>query len=193
VHDFGHQVTELPAFRAKMGRRVTHFAMYDCCVNLSKVDMNKFSVALLADRLDLLNEIAGWFESEWPAHYGAAGSACALIDLQAYADRDDLPLGLLILWDDKPCGFGALKKEPFPTHSDLFPWIGAGYVKPELRRKGIGAALLTALEELAMKQKIPRVYCATSTSASLLIRCGWQLRDKVDHEGQETGIYEKAL
>jgi GNAT superfamily N-acetyltransferase len=155
--------------------------------------MSNFKLVLLADRLDLMNEIAGWFESEWPEHYGDEGSACALTDLENYANRDDLPLGLLVLLDDRPCGFGALKKEAFPTHPDLSPWVGAGYVKPALRHQGLGAALLTALEEMAVLKKLPRIFCATSTSASLLIRCGWQLRERVDYHGQEVGIYEKTL
>jgi hypothetical protein len=38
-----------------------------------------------------------------------------------------------------------------------------------------------------------RIYCGTSTTERLLQRCGWQLLERIVHEGEGLGIYEKAL
>jgi hypothetical protein len=38
-----------------------------------------------------------------------------------------------------------------------------------------------------------RIYCGTSTSENLLQRCGWQLLERLIHDGENLGIYEKAL
>lgn len=147
----------------------------------------------LACRPDLLSTVRGWFEDEWPEYYGPGGRASAEADLLAYSRTGALPLGLVALQAGNACGFAALKSEPFPSHPHLSPWAGAAVVVPTLRRRGIGRALLEGLEKEARALGHNRIYCATGTSASLLLRCGWQLLDRVAHEGQEIEVYEKAL
>ena len=135
--------------------------------------------------------VQGWFEEEWPTHYGPAASAAT--DVQAYSRDFGLPRGFVAFVNGTACGFAALKSEPFPSHPELAPWAGAAYVRPELRGCGIGQALLRAVEAEAARLGHSHVYCATATSASLLQRSAWQLLDVVIHEGQNVGIYEKAL
>jgi GNAT superfamily N-acetyltransferase len=111
----------------------------------------------------------------------------------AYTNRGSVPVGLVAFQQGEPCGFAALKREAFPSHPHLLPWAGAAYVKPSMRRQGIGRSLLLALEQEARALGHSRIYCATGTSASLLERCGWHLLERVQHEGQGVGVYEKAL
>jgi GNAT superfamily N-acetyltransferase len=155
--------------------------------------MDAITIRLLASTMELLPAIQSWFESEWPAYYGPGGPGSARRDLLSYANEGTLPLGLVAFHGGEACGFAALKSEPFPSHPDLHPWAGAAYVRPSHRRRGIGRALLAALEAQAASLGHARIYCATATSASLLQRCGWQLLETVAHEGQAVGIYEKAL
>lgn len=142
---------------------------------------------------ELIPVIQGWFEAEWPEYYGPGGRGSARRDLEAYCNVNSLPVGIVAFLDGQPCGFAALKSEPFPSHPHLSPWAGAAYVNPSLRRQGIGRALVLALEAQSLRLGYTRLYCATATSASLLLRCGWQLLEVVSHEGQQVGIYEKAL
>jgi N-acetylglutamate synthase-like GNAT family acetyltransferase len=104
-----------------------------------------------------------------------------------------VPFGLVAFLDGLPCGFAALKREAFPSHPQLSPWAGAAVVVPSLRRRGIGKALLLALEPEARALGFTRIYCATATSASLLQRCGWSLLEPVQHEGQQVGIFQRML
>ena len=140
---------------------------------------------------ELQGIVEGWFEEEWPSHYGPIASAAA--DVVAYSKDEGLPRGFVALLVGIPCGFAALKCEAFPSHPGLGPWAGAAYVRPELRRRGIGQALLRAVEAEAARLRYSRVYCATATSASLLQRNAWQFLEQVVHDGQNVGIYEKAL
>ncbi len=87
----------------------------------------------------------------------------------------------------------ALKADPFPACAHRMPWVGAAIVRPELRRQGIGRALLLAVEPEARALGITRLHCATASAASLLGRCGWRLLDTVPHEGQAMEIFEKEL
>jgi hypothetical protein len=98
-------------------------------------------VVALSEHRQHLPLLQAWFEAEWPAYYGPEGPGDAKADLRAYADAEDLPLGLIALSGDQPCGLAALKDETFANHQHLGPWVGAGYVLPELRGRGIGARL----------------------------------------------------
>ena len=155
--------------------------------------MNGIVIQHLAIRQDLIETVKRWFISEWPEYYGPGGSGDAESDLDKYAAVNTLPLGLVASLDGEPCGFAALKTDPFPSHPDLLPWAGAAYVRPSMRRKGIGRRLLLALEPESLALGHKKIYSATSTSASLLERCGWKLLENVTYENEIVGIYEKEL
>jgi len=87
----------------------------------------------------------------------------------------------------------ALKAESIVTYSHLSPWAAAGLVKPNERGRGVGAHLLAAIEHEARALGYPHIYCGTSTAESLLRRGGWQLMERINHEGQDLGLYRKAL
>jgi GNAT superfamily N-acetyltransferase len=147
----------------------------------------------LAQATECLPIVQDWFEAEWPGHYGPGGAGDARADLQAYCRLDTLPLGLLAFLDGAPCGFAALKDTPFPHFEHLHPWAGAAYVRPGLRRLGIGQALIGRLEVEAAALGFDRLYSATATSASLLARCGWQRIDTAQHDGEAVGIFARML
>ena len=114
-------------------------------------------------------------------------------DLQAFANQGSLPVGVVALRDGTVCGVAALKTESIASHRHLSPWAAAGFVRRSERGRGIGALLLSRLEQEARKLGYPCVYCGTSTAESLLIRGGWQVIERITHEGQALGIYRKTL
>jgi GNAT superfamily N-acetyltransferase len=155
--------------------------------------MNSVRIERLAKHPQLLPLLKVWFESEWPAYYGANGSGDAATDLRAYSNGGALPVGLVAFRGSEVCGVAALKAQSIASRPDIGPWAGAGFVPPEHRRQGIGGELLRGVESLAKELGFPRVYCATSTAASLLERNEWRLLERVAHEGELLAIYEKAL
>ena len=66
-------------------------------------------IEYFADHASALPIVVGWFEKEWPSHYGFGGPDDAQSDLLTYLHKDTLPLGLLAICDDSPCGFIGLK------------------------------------------------------------------------------------
>lgn len=114
-------------------------------------------------------------------------------DLIAYANRDELPIGMVAFADGDLAGVAALKQESISSRTNLSPWIGGAYVVPHLRRKGIGTHLIGALCDVAAKLGHSTVYCATSTSVSLLRRAGWQFLESLPHDGEIVHIYRKSL
>ena len=107
----------------------------------------------LALHPEALLELTWLFEAEWPSWYGTGGPGCAADDLLAFAAATGLPFGVVALQHGEVCGVAALKAESIPSHRHLSPWAAAGLVKPSLRGRGIGAALLAALEEQAVGSK----------------------------------------
>lgn len=156
--------------------------------------MSEIRVALLASHTRYLHELQRWFEDEWPDYYGAGGPGDAAADLAAFArDANVLPLAAIALRGDAICGIAALKREAFGGLDALLPWASAGLVKPELRGRGIGAQLIAALEYHAHRLGHAQIYSATSTAATLLLRCGWHRRQTIVQDGSEFGVYEKRL
>lgn len=152
-----------------------------------------FRITHLAEQAQLVPTLAEYFRQEWPGWYCAAGSGDADQDLREYARIGGLPLGLVALIDDEACGFAALKTQAITGYEHLQPWVGAGYVRPDLRRQGIGALLLAALEHEAHSMGHARLYCGTATSASLLLRAGWQPLAEAMQGNERVTIYEKTL
>lgn len=140
-----------------------------------------------------LSQLKDWFEAEWPSYYGAEGPGDAQRDLQSFANRDSLPVGVVAFQDGVLCGIAAIKADSIGSHSHLSPWAVAGLVKSSERGKGIGAQLISALEREARNLGYRHIYCGTSTANSLLTRCDWQLVEKIVHEGNELGVYRKSL
>ncbi|MGH7791728.1 MAG: GNAT family N-acetyltransferase [Thermodesulfobacteriota bacterium] len=109
----------------------------------------KLRVEYLADHPEVIPILKEWFETEWASYYGPAGPGDAYSDLLAYANRDELPVGVVAFFENEVCGVAALKSESITTHSHLGPWAAAGLVSPLYQRREIGTELVRAIEQIA--------------------------------------------
>jgi predicted N-acetyltransferase YhbS len=150
-------------------------------------------VELLIDHPEAMPILRTWFEQEWASYYGAGGPGDAHRDLQSFANRHTLPLGLVALIDGQVAGIAALKPDSIASHAHLSPWVAAGMVDPALRGRGIGCELLAGLCAQARKLGCNRIFCGTSTARRLLERTGWTLLENISHEGETLGIYCKDV
>lgn len=155
--------------------------------------MTALRIAPLSEHRETLPVLERWFEAEWPDYYGPGGRGDAAQDLAACCSRERLPVGLVAFWDGELCGIAALKAESIATHRHLCPWAAAGLVAQRFRRRGIGASLVGAVEDVARALGYSTIYCATSTAARLLQRNGWELMERVAYEGEDLSICRKAL
>ena len=150
-------------------------------------------IGYLADHPEALPPLERLFQCEWSSYYGAGGPGNAHRDLVAYSSRGQLPVGLVAFLGTEPCGVAALKADSISTHKHLTPWIGGGMVAPQFRRQGVGAHLVSALEDVARGLGFTTIYSGTSTANSLLMRGGWQLMEVVQYDGEAVSIYAKTL
>lgn len=150
-------------------------------------------ISHLADHPDAVPVLKQWFEIAWADYYGPAGPGNAAQDLLAYSSREKLPVGLVAFYAGQLCGIAALKPDSISTHTHLSPWAAAGFVVPGFRRRGIGAKLVSALEDVARALGYSTIYCGTSTAIDLLKRQEWQFMERVRYHGEDVSIYQKAL
>jgi GNAT superfamily N-acetyltransferase len=150
------------------------------------------SFGLLAVHPQCQSIVAQWLRSEWPSWYGAGGPGNAEEDVHRYCQVDQLPLGVLAFADGVPCAFGSLKEDNVPGFEHATPWLGAGYVVPELRGRGIGLGLVRALEGEAARLGYTSPCCATSTAHSLMARAGWSYAGASSLGGSNVAIFQKA-
>jgi GNAT superfamily N-acetyltransferase len=171
--------------RPSRGRRTTRES--------AKNTATKLRIEQLADHPEVFPILKEWFEEEWESYYGPAGPGDAQSDLAAYANRDGLPVGVVAFYENALCGVAALKAESITTHAHLGPWAAAGLVSPAYRRRGLGTALVRALEDTARSLGYSRMYCGTRTANRILERRGWEFMEQVIYDGEDVSIYEKAL
>ena len=150
-------------------------------------------ISYLAEHPEAVPMLKQWFETEWTDYYGPAGPGDAEQDLIAYSSREKLPVGLVAFCEGQLCGIAALKPESISTHKHLYPWVAAGFVVPGFRRRGIGANLVSALEDVARELGYSTIYCGTSTAIGLLKRHEWQFVERVRYNGEDVSIYRKTI
>ena len=144
----------------------------------------EISIYSFRQHLQAVAPLAAAFEREWPRWYGPGGEGNAAADLAANANSEGaLPVGVVALSaDGDPIGTAALKAA-----------FTAGWVRPDLRRSGLGALLLRALEAEGRRLGYSNLYCATTTAVTLLEREGWTAHAQTVHDGGLIGIFRRKL
>ncbi|MCG8356777.1 MAG: GNAT family N-acetyltransferase [Kiloniellales bacterium] len=131
-------------------------------------------IAHILDVPDAAPTLARWFVEEWQPWYGPDGPGDAERDLAACGGRDRLPLCLVALDGETPLGTAALKADSVGSELGVGPWLSAFLVDEAHRRRGIGSALVAAIETEAARLGFPAIYTSTGSAAGLLQRRGWQ-------------------
>ena len=110
-------------------------------------------------------------------------SRAALMDfLRA---QDGYEIGLAAAWDGEPAGLCLFVREEIDPKHDLTPWLAALFVAPAFRRRGIGAALVKAIEDHARAVGTRTLHLYTLEAEPFYARIGWQTRERFDwHDGQ---------
>lgn len=132
--------------------------------------------AFLADRPDLIPQVAGWWCAEWGLPRRHASFAEYVEELASVVEPGGFPVHLLALGDEGPLGVATLKD--WNMLQDRYPdyryWLSGVYVAPAARRKGIATALCRKLLDLTSSRGIDRVYLqAEALDGGLYARIGF--------------------
>ena len=150
------------------------------------------AIALLAQQVGAIDQLALLMEASWPDWYGEQGHS-ARRDLEDRCRTTGLPLGLVALWDGEAVGTCALVETSGGLKRAMdnkpLPWLGGLLVRPDLRRRGIGAALLGAARQIAGRDGHSRLLALTAIADSLFVASGWTLSQDLWLEGTAHRIY----
>ena len=129
----------------------------------------------LVDSPDAALTLAKWFVEEWEPWYGADGQGDAERDLADCCSKNDLPI-CLIAFDRNGdvLGTAALKLESVGSELGVGPWLAAVLVGQSHQGKGVGTALVKAIEEEAARLGFESIFTSTDSAVGILERRGWQ-------------------
>lgn len=149
-------------------------------------------VVSLCDRLELIPELARWFEAEWAPYYGpdGPGAGTAEQDIRTCCNRHTLPLALVALEDgDRLAGTAALKTDSLDTHPQLGPWLAALVAMADEAE----AALVQAVEAEARRLGFDTVYTGMDEGSGVLRRRGWSVIGRSSSLRGPIAVFEKTL
>jgi GNAT superfamily N-acetyltransferase len=95
--------------------------------------------------------------------------------------------------DSEPVGTCLLVESEIEPNHDLSPWLAGLFVMPEHRRKGVGAALVRAIEDQARQRGFSRLYLYTTDAVGFYERLGWEVIDRTNWRGFDTALMVRDL
>ena len=148
----------------------------------------------LLEAPDKAPELARWYVAEWEPWYGPDGAGDAAADIAAYSGRDALPVCLIALdADGEMLGSAALKTDSVGSEGGEGPWLAAVLVAKDQRGRGIGTALVGAVEDEATRLGFESLYTSTDTAARILERRQWRRVGTAESLRGQIAVYLRDL
>lgn len=151
------------------------------------------NITYLAQHKSFIPTIAKWYFDEW----SYINPDRTLKDVESLITErtttDSTQPSLVAQQGDRPLGTVCLKLHDMDTRTDLTPWLAGLYVDKPWRNRGIGAKLVAAIEQVARKQGIQKLYLYTPDAEGFYSRLGWKLTERCDYHSYAVTIMEKQL
>jgi GNAT superfamily N-acetyltransferase len=113
--------------------------------------------------------------------------------LYAFLESQGYEIALLAEWGGAPAGLCLFVRNEIDPKHDLTPWLAALFVAPEFRKRGIGAALVRAIEDHARKVGTVTLHLYTVEAEPFYARLGWRSRDHFDRHGEPMVLMAREL
>ncbi len=150
-------------------------------------------IGYLVDYPQYLPVVAGWIFDEWGEEMEASTLDIVQAEFSQHLNRDCIPLTILALEGDQPVGTASIFRHDMDTRMELTPWLAAVYVVPDFRGRGIGSELVQAIEEIARRLKLERMYLFTPDQEAFYARLGWTTIETVEFRNQSNVIMTKTF
>ncbi|WP_274626814.1 GNAT family N-acetyltransferase [Arvimicrobium flavum] len=85
-----------------------------------------------------------------------------------------------------------IRHELEPAH-DLTPWLAGLVVAPAIRRRGIGAELVRAVEAHAVTRGCDELHLYTDEAEPFYARLGWSVRERFQVDGISSVLMSRRL
>jgi len=142
------------------------------------------TICLLADRPELIGELAAGYEAWSPGWYGPGGRGDARADLIARSQRGRIPIGLVAVDGEQAAGAVALAGESMSLQAEFGAWLVGLWVAPERRRQGLGVGLVRAAVREGRGLGISELRAGTAAATGVFERAGWRRLEPILHDGE---------
>ena len=132
----------------------------------------------LRDHPQHLTTIAGWIHRQW---WSETDTPVASIErwLGTHLSESGFPTTLIAVADSEVIGSVTLHETEAEDRPEYRPYLGALFVKPGLRGRGLGQALVRAVEAHARQLGYATIYLnAADATAGLYEKLGWQIVER---------------
>jgi GNAT superfamily N-acetyltransferase len=147
----------------------------------------------LSDRPDMVPLVARWHHAAFGALNPSRTLEQRLAWLEGSLCGNDLPLTLLACTaEGVPAGCASLTAGTL-THPHLTPWLGLVYVRPELRRAGVGSALALRAAAECARSGHARLHLFTPHHERLYRRLGWATFERTEVNAVPVAVMEKCV
>ena len=149
-------------------------------------------VVFLDEMPEAIEALAPAFWAEWGERDGLT-----LEDVRrrvaACMQRDRLPLALVVREGSRVMGTVSLLDRPVVGREGLGPWLGALWVQPGQRGRGLGRTLIAAAARTAADLGIGELYALTSTAVQLFRAAGWSEVERIEDQREELTLFRWTL
>jgi GNAT superfamily N-acetyltransferase len=135
--------------------------------------MRGVQISYLVEYPQYMPQLTQWMFEEWDVMLGEKTPEARIKKLNAHLNRDQLPIAWVAHGDGRLLGSAALRVHDLEGREDLTPWLGGVFVGEQFRRRGIGAALCTTVEEAARSRGVETLYLFTLDKQAWYLRQGW--------------------
>lgn len=150
-------------------------------------------IEYLSDHIHVIPELAS-FHLEY---FGQFNPQLTLESREAQlhlrTGKSSIPLTLVALDQNKPVGSACLVEHDLPGHPDLTPWVSSVIVRSELRRMGIGSALMKRIEQEGARLGYEKLYLFTPDMEAFYSQLGWVVIGREMYRDNEVVIMEKLV
>ncbi len=150
-------------------------------------------IAYLADHKEVIPTLAQWFYEEWAYLHPDRTLEDVERLISERTNKNKIPVALVAFNGKELLGTVCLKTHDMETRLDLTPWLAGLYVAKPWRRKGIGTALVKAIEKKANELTVKNLYLYTPESEGFYSRLGWRVKERVEYHACPVTIMEKGI
>lgn len=150
-------------------------------------------VVCLADHPQAVRPLAVAFAREWPEHYAGRDPASIQEEFTPRLQRDRLPMAFVALDKNDVVGTVTLGGPAVPGREELQPWVSGLWVDRRCRRRGIGRALMEAVEAAAGRLGHSVIYAGTDSAAEAFAAWGWETVETIEDRQPPMRILRRRL
>lgn len=140
-------------------------------------------ITYLADRPDLIPELATWFTRLWNHLSPRTTVEDRIRRLQAHVRRDGIPITFIALDRGRLVGSASLVAHDMDTFPERSPWLACVFVHPDWRHRGIGRRLVRRTMDEARRIRVPTLYLFTEDREAFYRHLGWEPLERLIYRG----------